>query len=156
MKFLVFIEQREGKIRKASLEALSLARRLAGEPVAAVLPGKGVAALASGLGKYGAGVVYVADRGDPALYTPQGDAGGLRAGAASRGPRTGRGSRTSRKRSAPRSAPRGPSWTRDGSITSTRWGRPAKSFRPPSTSPAASPARSSTSPAWAPPKSSSP
>ena len=30
MKFLVFIEQRDGKIRKASLEALSLARKLAG------------------------------------------------------------------------------------------------------------------------------
>ena len=28
MKFLVFIEQRDGKIRKASLEALSLARKL--------------------------------------------------------------------------------------------------------------------------------
>ena len=33
MKFLVFIEQREGKIRKASLEALSVARRLAGSQV---------------------------------------------------------------------------------------------------------------------------
>ena len=30
MKFLVFIEQRDGKIRKASLEALSLARKLCG------------------------------------------------------------------------------------------------------------------------------
>src|SRR6266540_3649328 len=59
MKFLVFIEQREGKIRKASLEALALARRLAGGPVAAVLPGKGVTPLAAPLGKAGAGVVYV-------------------------------------------------------------------------------------------------
>ena len=32
MKFLVFIEQRDGKIRKASLEALSLARKLGGGP----------------------------------------------------------------------------------------------------------------------------
>jgi electron transfer flavoprotein alpha subunit len=81
MKFLVFIEQREGKIRKASLEALSLARRLAGGPVAAVLPGKGVAALASGLGKYGAGVVYVVDRGDLALYSTRGYVGALDAAA---------------------------------------------------------------------------
>jgi len=77
MKFLVFIEQRDGKIRKASLEALSLARRLAGGPVAAVLPGKGVAALAKDLGKYGAGVVYVADRDDLALYSNKGYVGAL-------------------------------------------------------------------------------
>ena len=42
MKFLVFIEQREGRIRKASLEALSLAKKLGGAPAAAVIPGKGV------------------------------------------------------------------------------------------------------------------
>jgi electron transfer flavoprotein alpha subunit len=77
MKFLVFIEQRDGKIRKASLEALSLARRLAGGPVAAVLPGKGVAGLAKDLGKYGAGVVYVADRDDLALYSNKGYVGAL-------------------------------------------------------------------------------
>jgi Electron transfer flavoprotein, alpha subunit len=86
MKFLVFIEQREGKIRKASLEALSLARRLAGGPVAAVLPGKGVAALASGLGKYGAGVVYVADREDLALYSTRGYVGALDAAARKESP----------------------------------------------------------------------
>ena len=40
MKFLVFIEQREGKVRKASLEALSLARRLGGGPAAAVIAGQ--------------------------------------------------------------------------------------------------------------------
>ena len=77
MKFLVFIEQREGKIRKASLEALSLARRLSGGPVAAVLPGKGVAALAKDLGKYGAATVYVADRDDLALYSNKGYVGAL-------------------------------------------------------------------------------
>jgi electron transfer flavoprotein alpha subunit len=77
MKFLVFIEQRDGKIRKASLEALSLARRLAGGPVAAVLSGKGVAGLAKDLGKYGAGVVYVADRDDLALYSNKGYVGAL-------------------------------------------------------------------------------
>jgi electron transfer flavoprotein alpha subunit len=77
MKFLVFVEQREGKIRKASLEALSLARKLAGGPVAAVLPGKAVTALAKGLGKYGAGVVYIADRDDLALYSNKGYVGAL-------------------------------------------------------------------------------
>jgi electron transfer flavoprotein alpha subunit len=77
MKFLVFIEQRDGKIRKASLEALSLARRLGGGPAAAVIPGKGVAALAKDLGKYGAGTVYVADRDDLALYSNKGYVGAL-------------------------------------------------------------------------------
>jgi electron transfer flavoprotein alpha subunit len=77
MKFLVFIEQRDGKIRKASLEAVSLARKLGGGPAAAVLPGKGVAALAKDLGKYGAGTVYVADRDDLALYSNKGYVGAL-------------------------------------------------------------------------------
>src|SRR5512142_1911972 len=86
MKFLVFIEQRDGKIRKASLEALSLARRLAGGPVAAVLPGKGVTALAKDLGRYGAGVVYVADRDDLALFSSQGYVGALDAAARKAGP----------------------------------------------------------------------
>ena len=86
MKFLVFIEQREGKIRKASLEALSLARQLSGGPVAAVLPGKGVAALAAGLGKYGAGVVHVADRDDLALYSTKGYVGALDAAAKKESP----------------------------------------------------------------------
>ena len=56
MKFLVFIEQRDGKIRKASLEALSLARKLGGGPVGggpARQGGRG--ALAEDLGRYGAG-----------------------------------------------------------------------------------------------------
>ncbi len=86
MKFLVFIEQREGKIRKASLEALSLARRLSGGPVAAVLPGKGVTAAAKDLGRYGAGVVYVADRDDLALYSNKGYVGALDAAASKESP----------------------------------------------------------------------
>jgi electron transfer flavoprotein alpha subunit len=81
MKFLVFIEQRDGKIRKASLEALSLARRLGGGPAAAVLAGKGVAALAKDLGKYGAATVYVADRDELALYSNKGYVGALDAAA---------------------------------------------------------------------------
>ena len=86
MKFLVFIEQRDGKIRKASLEALSLARRLAGGPAVAVLPGKGVTALAAGLGAYGASVVHVADRDDLALYSTKGYVGALDAAAKKESP----------------------------------------------------------------------
>ena len=86
MKFLVFIEQRDGKIRKASLEALSLARKLGGGPAAAVLPGKGVTALAGDLGKYGAATVYVADRDDLALYSSQGYVGALDAAAQKESP----------------------------------------------------------------------
>jgi len=86
MKFLVFIEQRDGKIRKASLEALSLARRLSGAPAAAVLPGKGVTVAAKDLGKYGAGVVYVADREDLALYSNKGYVGALDAATAKESP----------------------------------------------------------------------
>ncbi|HEY1251057.1 MAG TPA: electron transfer flavoprotein subunit alpha/FixB family protein [Thermoanaerobaculia bacterium] len=77
MKFLVFIEQRDGKIRKASLEALSLARNLGGGPAAAVIAGKGVTALAKELGRYGAGKVYVADKDELALYSNKGYVGAL-------------------------------------------------------------------------------
>jgi len=86
MKFLVFIEQRNGKIRKASLEALSLASKLAEGSVAAVLPGKGVTGLAGGLGKYGAGVVYVADQDILALYSAKGYVGALDAAAMKESP----------------------------------------------------------------------
>jgi electron transfer flavoprotein alpha subunit len=86
MKFLVFIEQRDGKIRKASLEALSLARKLGGGPAAAVLPGQGVAGLAKDLGKYGAGTVYVADRDELALYSNKGYVGALDAAAKKENP----------------------------------------------------------------------
>jgi electron transfer flavoprotein alpha subunit len=86
LKFLVFVEQRDGKIRKASLEALSLARKLAGGPVAAVLPGKGVTALAKDLGRHGAGTVYVADRDELALYSTKGYVGALDAAATKESP----------------------------------------------------------------------
>jgi electron transfer flavoprotein alpha subunit len=86
MKFLVFIEQRDGKIRKASLEALSLARKLGGGPAAAVLAGNGVTALAKDLGKYGAGTVYVADREELALYSNKGYVGALDAAAKKESP----------------------------------------------------------------------
>jgi len=69
---LVFIEQRDGTTRKASLQALSEARRQAAAnswPVAAVLPGHGVADSAATLGTHGASQVYLADDARLALYS---------------------------------------------------------------------------------------
>jgi electron transfer flavoprotein alpha subunit len=65
---LTFAEQRDGKLRRASLEAVSEAARLAGPlqaKVASVLIGSGVLSLAGELGAHGADVVHVFD--DPAL-----------------------------------------------------------------------------------------
>jgi electron transfer flavoprotein alpha subunit len=56
----VFVDQRDGNIRKVSFELLSEAKKFGGE-VAAVLFGKGVEGLAGSLAKYGADKVYVAD-----------------------------------------------------------------------------------------------
>ena len=72
---LTIIEQRDGVIRKASLESLSEARRVAaqsGWPVAAVLIGSGVGGAAAELGKYGAATVYVADEPVLARYSAEG------------------------------------------------------------------------------------
>ncbi len=72
---LVFIEQRDGSIRKGSLEALSEAKRQSGAngwPVAAVLVGEGVAGSAAGLGAYGASQVFVADDANLKLYSAEG------------------------------------------------------------------------------------
>jgi electron transfer flavoprotein alpha subunit len=68
MKVLVFAEQRGGKIKKASLEALSAGRQLADATsgvVAAVILGQGIGGEASGLAKFGADVIYV---GDDAIF----------------------------------------------------------------------------------------
>ncbi len=61
---LTFAEQRDGKLRRASLEVVSEARRLAGAlgaTVAAVVVGPGTEALAGELASYGADVVRVFD-----------------------------------------------------------------------------------------------
>jgi len=61
---LTFAEQRDGKLRRPSLEAVSEARRLAGPlgaSVATVLVGSGVAALTSELAAYGADRVHLFD-----------------------------------------------------------------------------------------------
>jgi electron transfer flavoprotein alpha subunit len=69
---LVFVEQRNGVIRQASLQAISEAHRLAGGDVAAVLVGSGVGDTAAGLGTYGAAKVFVADDPNLALYSSEG------------------------------------------------------------------------------------
>lgn len=60
MKVLVFIEQRENKLKKSSFEALATARKLAGSAgnVAALIVGGSVDSLASELKGYGADQVY--------------------------------------------------------------------------------------------------
>jgi electron transfer flavoprotein alpha subunit len=65
---LTFAEQREGRLRRASLETVSEAKRLAGSlgaQVVSVLIGPGAASLAGELGSYGADRVFVFE--DPAL-----------------------------------------------------------------------------------------
>ena len=69
---LVFVEQRNGVVRQASLQAISEAHRQAGGDVAAVLAGSGVGDAASGLGAYGAAKVFVADDPNLALYSSEG------------------------------------------------------------------------------------
>lgn len=56
----VFVEQRDGNIRKVTFEMLSEAKKF-GDEVSAVVFGKGVEGLAAEFAKYGADKVYVAD-----------------------------------------------------------------------------------------------
>jgi electron transfer flavoprotein alpha subunit len=72
---LVFVEQRNGEIRKASLQALSEAKRqaaAAGWSVSAVLPGSGMGDAAAGLGAWGADKVFVADDPNLLRYSAEG------------------------------------------------------------------------------------
>jgi len=69
---LVFVEQRNGQIRAASLQAVSQARRLGAGEVSAVLPGSGIAAVAASLGAFGASKVFVADDPNLARYSAEG------------------------------------------------------------------------------------
>jgi electron transfer flavoprotein alpha subunit len=74
---LVYAEQREGKLRKVALEALSEAGRLSektGEQVCALLVGKDIEGLAQELAHYGAGKVYVAQADHLEKYTTEGHA----------------------------------------------------------------------------------
>jgi len=81
---LTFVEQRGGVPRKASLEALSQARRVAqgaGWSVCAVLVGYGVKDKAADLGAWGAQTVYVADEERLALFSAEGYAAAIVAAA---------------------------------------------------------------------------
>jgi electron transfer flavoprotein alpha subunit len=76
MKSIVtFAEQRDGKLRRPSLEAVSEARRVAdamgGAQVEAVVIGAGSGALAAELGHYGADVVHVFDAPELAHYATE-------------------------------------------------------------------------------------
>jgi electron transfer flavoprotein alpha subunit len=78
--FLTFIETREGKIKKSSLEALSEAKRRAGElgtDVGAVLIGTDVDCLDPAIFSYGAARVFLLEHAELAQYSPQGFAGAL-------------------------------------------------------------------------------
>ena len=81
---LVFIEQRDGKIRKSSLEALTLGRTLAGKTggaLAAAVAGSGISGLAAELAAYGAAKVFVADRPELQLFSTEGYTAALDAAA---------------------------------------------------------------------------
>ncbi len=69
---LVFVEQRNGEIRTASLQAVSEARRLGAGPVSAVLAGSGITGADAKLGAYGAEKVFFADDPNLALYSAEG------------------------------------------------------------------------------------
>jgi electron transfer flavoprotein alpha subunit len=70
---LVFIEQRNGQIRRSSLETLSEAlRRAASAPVSAVLVGEKVDVLADHVKNYGAAKLYVVEGADFANYSTEG------------------------------------------------------------------------------------
>ena len=69
---LVFIEQRDGKVFRASYQSLSLAGKLAektGGAVEALLIGSGVGSLADEVASYGASKIYAVDDDALARYT---------------------------------------------------------------------------------------
>ncbi len=74
MNVLTYVESREGKVRGAGLEALTVARDLAGKlggSLCAMIIGEGAAANAISLGKYGAGKVFVVEGDDFGGYSPE-------------------------------------------------------------------------------------
>jgi len=77
---ITFAEQRDGKLRRASLEAVSEARRLAdtlGATVASVVIGSGVEGLSDELASYGADRVHVFDDAALASYATEAYARGV-------------------------------------------------------------------------------
>ncbi len=69
MKVLVFIEQRDGKIKASAYEALAKGKKVGGE-LHAVLIGKGVSELSVQLQGYGIGELHVVDAPTLELYNP--------------------------------------------------------------------------------------
>jgi electron transfer flavoprotein alpha subunit len=67
---LVLVSGDAGEPDDVSLQALTFARRFAGAPPAAVVVGEGAAAVAAGLGAWGAATVHVADVPALASYAP--------------------------------------------------------------------------------------
>lgn len=79
---LVFVEQRNGQVRKSSLEALCEARRLcdkSNQAVTAVLVGESVSNLASEVAKYKPNKVLIVNGADFANYSTEGYAAALTA-----------------------------------------------------------------------------
>jgi electron transfer flavoprotein alpha subunit len=72
MKVLVFIEQRDGKIKSSAFEALTIGAKLAGNAAdcAAVIVGSGVEGLAAQAKGFGCDTVHVVDGGDFKNYNP--------------------------------------------------------------------------------------
>ncbi len=69
MKTLVLIEQRDGKLREASLEAVTAAKKLSND-LEAVLIGSGVSGIAAELANYGIKKTYVAEGDSLKHYHP--------------------------------------------------------------------------------------
>ncbi len=77
---LVFIEQRNGQVRKASIEALSEATRQAtkmNEPVSAVIIGEGAKAVTGEVSKYKPSKIYTVEGADFASYSTEGYAAAI-------------------------------------------------------------------------------
>jgi len=73
--YLVFIEVRDGKIKKSSLEALSQAKRIAGEAgkqTAAALVGHNLNGLAAETFRYGASKAFIMENSLLSQYSPTG------------------------------------------------------------------------------------
>jgi electron transfer flavoprotein alpha subunit len=72
---LVFVEQRQGKVKQSSLEALSEGRRLAGKigaNLSALIVGHQVENLVNDIAKYGCNTVLLAQHEALANYSPEG------------------------------------------------------------------------------------
>jgi electron transfer flavoprotein alpha subunit len=88
MKVLVFIEQREGKIKTSAHEALTVGFKLAGSAsqMAAVIVGQGVSGLVAQLSGWGVDQVYTCDHADAAQYNVLTYAAAVEAAVTSFGP----------------------------------------------------------------------